>query len=228
MVRLPSSVLQKSHKIQLVNASNEPRLDLHSPFLFFALFSVRLHGFVVPSVTDLLLIFGFDPLLSLSLESCSKTLVPIKHVDRLTRLQVSPEQDARVWQFPHCWYLTSHVIRLAHAPLSSLGAWFLGGIRLRVQQCRGYVRPWCWVDELHKCSESAFPKNARSRANRSTMGEAPRRKSVITNRYSPRTETVSTQYTICPTSGPRPAGARAFPLTTQEFEQLMPNIGLQR
>lgn len=101
VVWLPPCVLQKSHKVQLVNAPNKPRLDLHSPFLILDLFSI-LHVFVIAfpasmhspitrGIVGLPLIFAPELFASLSLENCSKALVPVKHINHPTRFQIAPE-----------------------------------------------------------------------------------------------------------------------------------------
>lgn len=110
MVWLSPGVPQKSHEIQLVNAPNKPRVDLHPPFLILNLFPVLMSSPIRGRITGLLLVPGLEPLLSLSLENCSKTLVPVKNVYHPTRFQVSPEQDACIRQFPHCRYFNFRLV----------------------------------------------------------------------------------------------------------------------
>ena len=144
MVWLPPSVLQEPHHVQLVNAPNKPRLDLHPPFLVLSLCFVLPLGFVAVAfraitrgaiggkIAGSLLICDPGPLLPLSLENGGKALVPVEYVYHPTRFQVSPEQDACVRQFPHDWYFTFHVARPACTPLGNSWVRFLSGISLWV------------------------------------------------------------------------------------------------
>jgi hypothetical protein len=100
--RLPPGVLDKPNKVQRVQRAYEPRLHVHPPhfFIFLLLFPA----------TIVLTIVGRRKVTPLALDDLRERLVPVVHVDHPPRLEVAPEEDARVWQLPYGQALRRRVI----------------------------------------------------------------------------------------------------------------------
>jgi len=90
MFCLPPGVLDKPNKVQRMQRTHEPRLHVHLP-LFLVL---------VPLSTVLPTVGRRCEVTPLVLDDLRERLVPVVYVDHASRLEVSPEEDARVGQLP--------------------------------------------------------------------------------------------------------------------------------
>lgn len=86
MFRFPPGMLDKPNMVQRMQGAHEPRLHMHLPLF---LLTVPLSLISRCQVTPL----GLDYL--------RERLVPVVHIDHASRLEVSPEEDAHVRQFPY-------------------------------------------------------------------------------------------------------------------------------
>ena len=106
MVRLPPRVPHEAHVIELVQRTHETCLHLDPPPLFFlVLFRtgvcvlVRLRVHIIVSYCT----FAALEVPALAIEHDRERLKPVEYVYHPSRLDVPPERDARVGQFPERW-----------------------------------------------------------------------------------------------------------------------------
>ena len=93
-------MLDKSNIVQRVQRAHEPRLHVHLPLLLLVHVTVALA--LAP--------ISRSQVTSLALNDLRKRLVPVVHVYHAPRLEIPPEQDTLVWEFPYGQALSRRVI----------------------------------------------------------------------------------------------------------------------
>ena len=83
-------MLDKPNIVQRVQRAHEPRLHVHLPLLL-------VHVTVALALAPI----SRSQVTSLALNDLRKRLVPVVHVYHAPRLEIPPEQDTLVWEFPY-------------------------------------------------------------------------------------------------------------------------------